>query len=306
MVRWPRSALKRHPDWSDICRRAGCVAIRQAQPVRPRNLIARPSMVSALLDLNFDGAHLAFGSGLVVGQEPEGKRWLISAWHNLTGRRSDNNVVMSETGAIPNEVVAYFSRFDRIDDRSDDDNAEFQFDWQKRLLPLFDEEGQALWFQHPVHGRQVDISAIPLPDSGADEQLFSYNPWEPGPPLAADVSARVSIIGYPYGHTGGRLFPIWVSGQVASEPVLDFEDLPQFLIDARTRPGQSGSPVVAYSSGGLTLLEDGSSAQYDRSVERLIGVYSGRIDDRTDLGRVWKVHTIRETIEGEALGPEFG
>src|SRR5206468_3833715 len=96
------------------------------------------------------------------------------------------------------------------------------------------------------------------------------------PRLKVGPAEGVSIVGFPFGITGGGAFAIWTRGFVASEPDVDLEDLPSFLVDARTRPGQSGSPVIAYSSGGMTTLADGSSAMFGGPVTNLLGVYSGR------------------------------
>lgn len=81
---------------------------------------------------------------------------------------------------------------------------------------------------------------------------------------------------------------MWVQGTIATEPELDFDGLPRFLIDSRTRQGQSGSPVLAYYSGGAVPMADGSTAIMGGPMEQFLGVYSGRINDQSDLGYVWK------------------
>jgi hypothetical protein len=70
------------------------------------------------------------------------------------------------------------------------------------------------------------------------------------------------------------------------------------MIDSRTRPGSSGSPVIAYRPGRMVALEDGSTAMFGGAVWRLLGVYSGRITAEADLGFVWKTRVISEIIEG--------
>ena len=76
------------------------------------------------------------------------------------------------------------------------------------------------------------------------------------------------------------------------------EDLPIFLIDCRARPGQSGSPVVAYRSGGSVVLEDGTTVVVSGGpVHRFFGIYSGRINEKSDLGLVWKAQAIRELVD---------
>lgn len=96
---------------------------------------------------------------------------------------------------------------------------------------------------------------------------------------------RVYVLGYPatakeYSVT----MPIWTTGSVANEVNSGREE--RFLIDSRTREGQSGSPVISYrretyidgnGSLGGTLPEEA----------RLLGIYSGRTDKESDIGSVW-------------------
>jgi hypothetical protein len=80
---------------------------------------------------------------------------------------------------------------------------------------------------------------------------------------------------------------------------MDWNDLPVFLIDSRTRPGQSGSPVIQYSKGGAVPLADGSTGVFAGPVERLVGVYSGRINDQSDLGFAWKRTVVSDILDGK-------
>ena len=56
--------------------------------------------------------------------------------------------------------------------------------------------------------------------------FYPYEPRNPGPPILFGPSDPASIIGFPFGVTGGGGLGIWVQGVVASEPGIDFEDLP--------------------------------------------------------------------------------
>ena len=69
------------------------------------------------------------------------------------------------------------------------------------------------------------------------------------------------------------------------------------LVDCRTRPGQSGSPVIAYRSGGAVRKVDGNTAIYTGPTWRLLGLYSGRINEQSDIGIVWKLSCIMKLIE---------
>jgi len=83
---------------------------------------------------------------------------------------------------------------------------------------------------------------------------------------------------------------------VASEPDIDFDNVPCFLIDCRLRPGQSGSDVIDYRSGGMVAMENGSSAAFSGPVSRFLGIHSGRINDQSDLEIVWKASAVQEIV----------
>ena len=107
----------------------------------------------------------------------------------------------------------------------------------------------------------------------------------------------MSVIGFPFGIQAGGSLAVWATGFVASEPDIDFNNLPVFLIDCRSRPGQSGSAVVSYRSGGMVRMDDGSSAVFAGPVCRFLGIYSGRLKAESDLGIVWKAAAIRQLTE---------
>ncbi|MBU3644351.1 MAG: hypothetical protein FGM31_03265, partial [Candidatus Methylopumilus sp.] len=119
---------------------------------------------------------------------------------------------------------------------------------------------------------------------------------QPGVNLALTPADPVSVIGFPFGQAAGGVFGVWATGFLASEPAVDFDNLPVQLIDCRTRPGQSGSPVIAHRNGGMVALEDGSSVSYTGPVARFVGIYSGRINNDSDLGIVWKASAIEQLL----------
>lgn len=138
--------------------------------------------------------------------------------------------------------------------------------------------------------------ALPLTQT-EDVDLYPYDPLQPGIDMFFGPADSVSVIGFPFGMTAGGAFGIWATGFIASEPVVDFNELPIILIDCRSRQGQSGSPVVAYRSSGLIFLNDGSAAMYKDPVHQFIGIYSGRINSESDLGIVWKSTALAELIQ---------
>jgi hypothetical protein len=133
-----------------------------------------------------------------------------------------------------------------------------------------------------------------------DVELYQYDVAQPGPSIRIGPAQTVSVVGFPFGIQGGGSLAIWATGFVASEPDIDLSNLPVFLIDCRSRPGQSGSAVIAYGNGGMFPMEDGSTAVMAGEVIRLLGIYSGRINEQSDLGIVWKVTALNELVSAVA------
>ena len=96
------------------------------------------------------------------------------------------------------------------------------------------------------------------------------------------VTQDVFIVGHPFGLNHGYLWPIWIRGSVASEPSLFFnykeDEYPLFLVDSRTRPGTSGSPVFLMRRHFTDLNTDGDAFR-----AHVFSVYTGRINEESDL-----------------------
>ena len=122
-----------------------------------------------------------------------------------------------------------------------------------------------------------------------EEVRLGYEVSEIGIDHNPRVSDRVFVVGYPRSiGSDHSLPPVWTGGSIATEPDRSWKG-PRFLIDARTREGQSGSAVIAYApaNGGLP----------DR--HQVLGIYSGRIDAEADIGSVWLLDDlIKRLVEG--------
>lgn len=249
--------------------------------------IARPSVASLPVEARLSGASLSTATAFVV--ERDTRAFLITNWHVAAGRRPDTGAVLSPTVGVPTELVVLHNAKGELGS------------WLPKVEALYDGTGNPRWLEHPVQRRTVDVVALELTDRDGIE-IYGHDPWATGPGLALGVAGGLSIIGFPFGITGGGALGIWVQGTVATEPSIDFEGLPCFLIDSRTRPGQSGSPVIAYHAGGAVPMQDGGVSIFGGPVEQFLGVYSGRISDQSDLGFVWKASTVRDIIESGVPG----
>ena len=169
------------------------------------------------------------------------------------------------------------------------------------------------WVDHP-RGREVDVAALPIAvPEGADVTFLDPDPapltlvsfWLPdnGPPPEPDIAVqtgvtdRLFVVGWPYGDTGTWPHAVWSTGYVSTEPDLGWAGLPAFLLDCRSRTGQSGAPVLLHVNPTDTLrLADGDSLHHGVTLTRLVGVYSGRVDREGDLGRVFTTEAIRDVL----------
>jgi hypothetical protein len=254
-----------------------------------------PSVQSLLIQPCRDGDSVALGTSFVV-QNAEGS-YLITNRHNVTGRDSENRP-LKQFSVMPDSLRIHHNREGQLGH------------WKAVQEPLYLGAGQPRWLEHPVHGRRVDVVALKLTQLDG-VALFPYDPTGiDKSDVAVPITTDLNIVGFPFGITGGGLLGVWSRGTVATEPDIDFDSLPLMLIDSRTRQGQSGSPVIFHSSGRAVATKSGGSAMYGGPVTFLVGIYSGRVSEESDLGLVWKARVISEIIQGgksptgESLMPE--
>jgi hypothetical protein len=173
------------------------------------------------------------------------------------------------------------------------------------------------WYFHPDSRVDVAILDIDLVDS-------RMNAVQPPPFIAAvrgdDILPRwsqapnpilemirkpqsldqVVFVGYPNNYFDPRTgVPILRRGLTATPLWLDYDGEPAFLIDAAVVEGSSGSPV---------FYVDWNNPDAARRSARLLGVVSATVrpkqlgmfpdgNGHIHLGRVFKAHTVLETIE---------
>ena len=242
--------------------------------------IAEPSVKSLFAQMQFNGQRLATGTAFV--DDTRKGPVLITNRHNVTGRHQETGRPLSKTGGVPNEILIWHNRRDRLGE------------WVARLEPLYDGETPR-WKEHPNLGPKADFVALPLTQLD-DVHMYPYDPSKPKPDIFIGPADALSVVGFPFGIQVGGSLAVWATGFMASEPDIDFGNLPVFLIDCRSRQGQSGSPVIAYRSGGMVAMANGGSAAFGGPVYRFLGTYSGRINPQSDLGIVWKASAIRELV----------
>ena len=239
------------------------------------------SVQSLFIQMRMSGNNLSTGTGFVVNA-PRGPV-LITNRHNVTGRNNVTNALLSPNGSIPDEIVIMHNRSGQL------------IQWLPKTEPILN-DFNPLWIEHPTLGGRADFVALPLTDL-TDVQLHPYDVNPPARPIVVRPSDPISVVGFPFGLAGGGALGIWATGFMATEHDVDHNALPTFLVDCRARPGQSGSAVIAHRNTGMMEAEDGTRFMSNGSVTRFMGIYSGRINEQSDLGIVWKTSAIKELVD---------
>ena len=241
----------------------------------------RPESVRSLfIEMLFQETVISSGTAFVVNTKKG--PYLLTNRHNVTGRNQETGHPLSSTGGIPDAILITHHKRGNLG----------LFVKRKQLL-LHDE--CPLWVEHPALGSKADFVALPLTETH-DVDLHPHAVSAEPSRILFGPSDILSVIGFPFGLKASGGFGVWSSGFVASEPEVDYRDLPVLLIDCRSRQGQSGSPVILFRRGGGFSMRDGSTAINSGPLSELVGIYSGRIHKDSDLGMVWKSKAIKELI----------
>ncbi|MGO1080989.1 hypothetical protein, partial [Inquilinus sp. CA228] len=262
------------------------------------------SIRSLFIEAKFNDKILACGTGFFV--HTSAGTLLFTARHNLTGRHHATGKLLSKTCGQPNKLtVIYHTNNDSM----------IHVD-----MPLYNTEEidseNFLWMEHPILGDRADVAALrfplPLPSPEfaydikpvssiyAEKDSKKINLNKGNFPLRVSVPDRVSVIGFPFAIRDAGSLPVYATGFIATEMEVPYSNLPMFLIDSRARRGQSGSPVVAIVNAGASVPIDSAEykmAAFEGSASRLLGLYSGRVNDESDLGFVWKTSLLLEMVE---------
>lgn len=241
------------------------------------------SSVSRYIRMYFGQTPLASGTCFFV-MSTDGPV-LVTNRHNFTGRDNITGKTLHKECSIPDHAVVTL-------------HCPGEVHYHIDLVDHTNPEAPS-WVEHPTLGGKADIVALPVKERaniigetnsvslGSDLSQGNWHRW--------DVGSELQVIGYPYGQIGGP-FPIWSKGFIASEPDVDIAGMPIFLIDCKSRAGQSGSPVWARFRKGDVVTHKGQDWQAKETMNYFLGVYSGRLRGDSDLGLVWKRSCIEELV----------
>jgi hypothetical protein len=242
------------------------------------------SVAAIPIEMLFNATNLGIGTAFVWVQNS--KFFLITNWHNVSGKDPNIGQHISKTAAEPNKLRGWFNVKGQLGNKV------------AKEISIRNQNDQPIWLVHPQYGNRIDVVAIPLP-TYADVETYAINSL-PAMDLLVQIGMDVFILGYPFGIGPGGL-PVWKRASVASEPELVSGDRLFTLVDTASRPGMSGSPVIRRSWGTHTLA-NGSIEMGQGQATKFVGVYSGRLatSDPLDsqLGLTWNASFVPEIVSG--------
>lgn len=213
-----------------------------------------------------------------------GLYYLITNWHVVTGKSPYDlkDIIVNDINISNPEKLRIYIHGINLGT------------WNSLEIKLHTRKGPQ-WLEHP-NKNKVDVVAIPLKlrvKELLQLKINAINDMPQNEEIIVSPSMNVSIIGFPFGFSSYGKFPIWKTGQVASDLDIDIDQLPLFYIDAATRGGMSGSPVICRANSYSTKKGFTMSSGYS---QKFLGIYSGRLPNDSDIGKVWKAKCLDEII----------
>ncbi|MCK1680824.1 trypsin-like peptidase domain-containing protein [Bradyrhizobium sp. 147] len=247
-------------------------------------VIDQYSLGALPIEMYFNDTLLSQGTGFVWIDGDS--FFLITNWHNVSGRNPNTGKHLSPTAAEPNRLRIWFNTKGEMGNKT------------AKFIPLRADTGEPTWFVHPEHARNVDVVALAL-TAFADVEMYPINEMESSN-LQLSVGMDVYVLGYPYG-LGGAGLPVWKRGSFATEPGISPAIQLHMFIDTASRPGMSGSPVIR-RSWSTHLLEQNAIEMGAPIATRFVGVYSGRMSSSdpldAQLGIAWPASLVPEIVSG--------
>jgi len=256
--------------------------------------------------LDSNGMVLSHATGFFYRQG-ENSNYIITNWHVVTGREP-TNPTHSPTAAIPTHLK--MKVHERVGENQINTGSVYEM-----TIPINSPDGNSpTWLEHKDHKFLVDVVALELPQNLDHWAKIAVNFLSQHEHLKDDMKPQpmndVFVIGYPWGLTGGSIvFPIFKRGSVASDPVVEPENLPYFLIDCRTASGMSGAPVI-FNQSAIPFGGIGTATNF-------AGVYSGRLKSRdrdmdkqisekiSEIGIVWNKAAIESIVDYGVSGTKL-
>ena len=252
------------------------------------------------IELIADDNVFGHGTGFIWSNDQG--QFLITNWHNLSGQNPFDGSYLNLGGKVPDSIriyPAYLVGPKQLIQRT------------PVTIPLFETFHEPTCKQHRHFLElRIDIAAIKLDPAQQPEQgkLAALNQLGDQPKLFSHVGSNVFVVGYPFAeHEDLHRFPLWKRGSIASEPLIGWQGRPIFLIDAASRPGMSGSPVIRKIFGPAPIWNGDEFYIQGDSIMRqeFVGIYSGHLRSKQQdvtIGIAWYGKLIPEVLANPDAG----
>lgn len=272
----------------------------------PLSAFTHETFASVQIDV-MDAYNIKLGTGTGFIGKFGKNYYLITALHVLLGLSSadENNDSSSRTARFINTNCFIVGRKD----------GRHYMENRALLLELYSSSRDRIWNQlfnwdvatinitDRVTGDDLAPIAIDLSEVAVevDENGLAVGTTadDDMPPVGSDIF----IVGYPgnLSYITQDRAPLWKRASIASEPHLNIDERPIFLVDTQGASGLSGSPVLYNGSILVSPLGLRRHCSYEHAKFRLVGIYCGREGYAPDaislsMGRVFKISAIQHTI----------
>lgn len=159
------------------------------------------------------------------------------------------------------------------------------------------------YYTHP--SKDVDLSCLNIsevfniPGKKFYIRTLSLNQFADFRESDLNAGKEILFVGYPedrYDHIHN--LPILRGGRIASIPQIDFENNPQFLVDAPVYQGSSGSPVFAIIGNTYKLIGVISATMIKgQKLEIVEQIPTAIMPQIIGIGLVYKSTSVKELIE---------
>jgi hypothetical protein len=121
------------------------------------------SVATVPIKMSFQTTELASGTAFIwVSGE---QHFLVTNWHNVSGKDPRTGKHLSNTLAEPDRFVGLWNCAGRLGSK---------FPHEVRIR---DDDGRPMWWVHPKYGNRVDVIALPIPPiPGADMHPINIMP----------------------------------------------------------------------------------------------------------------------------------
>ncbi|MCK5131793.1 MAG: trypsin-like peptidase domain-containing protein [Candidatus Sabulitectum sp.] len=228
------------------------------------------SLQSLYLNVVTDGQYVFSGTGFLV--EHDSRIYLVTNQHVFTGIEFFNNTPLAPDSSKPVELHLWF-------------HGPLPGEWIVGVESLYNEDVSPRWITHRYEN--ADAAVLPLENIPHGALIHTLSLSQAETDLTVMPGITLYIIGFPYGRASTGKMPIWKTAHLASEYDLDVEGARAFLVDATTREGMSGAPVV------LRSFECSSGENVST---RFMGIYSAQYLD-AEIGIVWRPEIITEILQ---------